>query len=456
MSRKVVRSSKFRHVFGQAVKSDQCYDDIRISQMTWDSNFCSVNPKFVAMIVDASGGGAFMVLPLNKSGRIDMSQPTVCGHTAPVLDIDFCPHNDNIIASGSEDCSVMIWEIPEGGLTSPLTEPVVRLDGHSKRVGILSWHPTAHNVLLSAACDNVLILWNVARGEAVVRVDLHPDMIYSAVWNRDGSRILTSCKDKMLRILDPRKGTVITEKEKPHEGSRPVRAVFMSDGKILSTGFSRMSERQVALWDPKNFSEPLTLQELDTGSGVLLPFYDPDTNVVYLCGKGDSSIRYFEVTDEAPYVHFLSMFSSKDSQKGMGFMPKRGLEVNKCEIARFYKLHERKCEPIIMTVPRKSDLFQEDLYPDTIGPEPSVEADDWFAGKEAPPILISLKDGFVATTKTKEFKVHKSLLKTTSGSAAAGASDSSEDVQTLRKEVKEMKAEVAALIDRVRALESKH
>lgn len=66
MSRSFVRNSKFRHVFGQAAKADQCYDDIRISQMTWDSNFCSVNPKFVAMIVDASGGGAFMVLPLNK------------------------------------------------------------------------------------------------------------------------------------------------------------------------------------------------------------------------------------------------------------------------------------------------------------------------------------------------------------------------------------------------------
>lgn len=43
-----------------------------------------------------------------QTGRIDMSYPTVCGHTAPVLDIEFCPHNDNIIASGSEDCSVMV------------------------------------------------------------------------------------------------------------------------------------------------------------------------------------------------------------------------------------------------------------------------------------------------------------------------------------------------------------
>ncbi|KAG9342894.1 hypothetical protein JZ751_015110 [Albula glossodonta] len=387
MSRKVVRTSKFRHVFGQAVKADQCYDDIRISQNTWDSNFCSVNPKFVAMVVDASGGGAFMVLPVTK-----------------------------------------IWEIPDGGLTKPLTEPVVTLEGHSKRVGILSWHPTAHNVLMTAGCDNVVILWNVACGEAVVRIDsLHTDLIYSVAWNRDGSQILTSCKDKKLRILDPRKGTVIAEKEKPHEGSRPVRA--------------------------KNFKDALTLQELDTSSGVLLPFFDPDTGIVYLCGKGDSSIRYFEVTDEAPYVHYLSMYSSKESQKGMGYMPKRGLEVNKCEIARFYKLHERKCEPIVMTVPRKSDLFQEDLYPDTIGPEPSVEASDWFEGKEGTPNLISLKDGFVAT-KTKEFKVHKSLLATTTSGAGSRQVDSTE-VHSLQEEVKKLRAAVEELTERVKTLESK-
>lgn len=39
------------------------------------------------------------------------------------------------------------------------------------------------------------------------------------------------------------------ELPRPHEGSRPVRAVAVKDGKLLTTGFSRMSERQVALWD---------------------------------------------------------------------------------------------------------------------------------------------------------------------------------------------------------------
>lgn len=43
-----------------------------------------------------------------QTGRIDKAYPTVCGHTGPVLDIDWCPHNDQVIASGSEDCNVMV------------------------------------------------------------------------------------------------------------------------------------------------------------------------------------------------------------------------------------------------------------------------------------------------------------------------------------------------------------
>ena len=66
MSFRVVRSSKFRHVYGSALKREQCYDNIRVSKSSWDSTFCAVNPKFLAIIVESAGGGAFIVLPLSK------------------------------------------------------------------------------------------------------------------------------------------------------------------------------------------------------------------------------------------------------------------------------------------------------------------------------------------------------------------------------------------------------
>lgn len=116
-----------------------------------------------------------MLLP--QSGRVEQSSPTVNGHKAPVLDIQWCPHDDNIIASASEDCTVKVskcgyttvscwrsccqyeffvcywskvWQIPDRGLTSAMTEASVTLEEHSKRVGILAWHPSAHNILLTA------------------------------------------------------------------------------------------------------------------------------------------------------------------------------------------------------------------------------------------------------------------------------------------------------------------
>lgn len=395
--RGVVRQSKFRHVFAQAWKAENCLDDVRISRVTWDGPLCAANPKFIAIIVEAGGGGSFLVLPLGKSGRVDQSTPSVCGHAAPVLDVQWCPHDDNVIASASEDCTVKIWQIPDEGINSPMMEASVTLEEHSKRVGILAWHPTALNILLSAGCDNLVCIWDVGSGELVYRLDeAHPDLIYSVSWNREGSAICTVCKDKALRVIDPRRGIVLKVREKAHEGSRPMRAVFLSDGKILTTGFSRMSDRQMALWDTQDLSDPMTNQEMDSSNGVLLPFYDPDTNMVYLCGKGDCTIRYFEVTEESPYIHFLSLYSSKEPQRGAGFLSKRGVDVNKCEIARFYKLHERKVEPISMTVPRKSDLFQGDLYPDTAGLEPSLLAEDWIAGQDAPPVLVSLSGGYTA------------------------------------------------------------
>lgn len=96
-------------------------------------------------------------------GRINADHPLVGGHKGPVLDIAWCPHNDNVIASGSEDCVVKVWHIPDHGLVKTLTEPIVDLIYHQRRVGLVLWHPTALNVLLTAGSDNQVVIWNVGK-----------------------------------------------------------------------------------------------------------------------------------------------------------------------------------------------------------------------------------------------------------------------------------------------------
>lgn len=46
-----------------------------------------------------------------------------------------------------------IWEIPDGGPRRNLTEAILELYGHSRRVGLIEWHPTSGGILFSAGYD---------------------------------------------------------------------------------------------------------------------------------------------------------------------------------------------------------------------------------------------------------------------------------------------------------------
>ena len=65
----IVRASKFRHVFGTAAKPDASYNNVKISKLPWESQMSSVNGKFLAVVLESQGGGAFMVMALNKVGE---------------------------------------------------------------------------------------------------------------------------------------------------------------------------------------------------------------------------------------------------------------------------------------------------------------------------------------------------------------------------------------------------
>jgi len=71
-----------------------------------------------------------------------------------------------------------------------------------------------------------------------------------------------------------------------------------------------------------------------------------------------------------------------------------------CSLQSFYPTYE-------MSYNLQSELFQEDLYPDTAGDQPAISAEDWIAGKDAEPILISLRDGYAPSTLKSDLKVSR-------------------------------------------------
>lgn len=407
-----VRTSKYRHVFGQAAKKEHTLDNVKVTGSAWDTNLVAASGSYISLNWNSSGGGAFAILPLPSPfrpiagfpSRLPDIIPLARSHSGTVLDTAWSPFNDSVVASGGEDGKVMIWKVEASAFEGWGQEhwvpqdfdPVSRIDGSARRIGQVLFHPTADHVLAAASGDHVVKLWDLGSPESPKSIlGGHGDAIQSLTFNPVGNVLVTTCRDRKIRLFDPRTGGDPVRVTEGHGGIKGARVVWMGEkDSFATTGFSKMSDRQVGIWDAGSLNNS-KMTTLDQSSGVVIPFWS-DNGILFLAGKGDGNIRYYEYESDSLFP--LSEYKSSDPQRGMCFLPRRALEVAECEIARAYKVSASAIEPIAFIVPRKSDSFQSDIYPPVPSSEPCLTAGEFFSGKEPTLKLVSLEDGAVSTS----------------------------------------------------------
>lgn len=441
MSGRFVRASKFRHVHGEPAK--KTFSNLRVVG-DGDGNFIKASKKFFCYS-QVGGGGPVVVYPLKNppAYRMDSAPHVINVHKAKVLDFDFSPFLDNLLATASEDQSIKITLFPEDGITSDITEAAASLEGHQKKVSLIHFNPVANNILGSTGYDMSLKIWDITRPEAAaISYDDHTDVVMSFEWNENGSLVATTCKDKQLRFFDPRQAKATLQSAGSFVGVKPAKVVWLENhSKLAVVGFSATSMRQYSVYDPRKMTEgPLLTADIDQGAGAFITYYDSDNSVLYLAGKGDTGIRYFEVVDEEPYIHFLSEFRSTEPQKGVAFLPKLACESKDCEIAVGLRLLKDQIQPVSFQVPRKSDLFQADIYPDTFAGVPSLTEAEWLAGGIKEPIKLPFREAQAKSGSTP--------------AAASMPSQPSKSAAQLSKELAEAHDRIAALEAELAALKA--
>lgn len=142
-----------------------------------------------------------------------------------------------------------------------------------RKVGQVLFNPSAENILASASGDYTIKLWDIGTGKAHHTLK-HGDIVQSLSWSANGSMLVTTSRDKKLRVWDVRQERPAQEKP-GHSGAKNSRVVWMGEhNRVATTGFSRMSDRQMALWDIGNLAEPIGgFTTLDSISGVCMPFW---------------------------------------------------------------------------------------------------------------------------------------------------------------------------------------
>ena len=139
-------------------------------------------------------------------------------------------------------------------------------------MGQVVFNPAAENVLASASGDFTVKIWDIEAGASKLSLNIG-DVVQSLSWSANGSLMVTTSRDKKLRIWDVRQERPVHEAA-GHSGAKNSRSVWLGEhDRIATTGFSKMSDRQLALWDIRAPREPLNgFRVLDSISGVCVPF----------------------------------------------------------------------------------------------------------------------------------------------------------------------------------------
>ncbi|XP_048579889.1 NACHT domain- and WD repeat-containing protein 1 isoform X2 [Nematostella vectensis] len=136
---------------------------------------------------------------INKPNVSEAFQMELSGHSKGVLTTCFSV-DDRKIFSGSEDCTIRVWDSKTGAL-------LAQLDGHAGAVTCVRVSPDG-GVIASSSADKTIRLWNPS-DEFLRSLEGHEDCVTSLAFSKNGKRLVSVALDKKLKVWDVESGNLL-------------------------------------------------------------------------------------------------------------------------------------------------------------------------------------------------------------------------------------------------------
>jgi len=411
--------------------NEQQFKDIpKIYDSAWGA-LIDASETWAAYGVNSAGGNvAFFphnIVDEGTNRRLNNCMKVNCAGNK-IEAIKFSPHDPNQFAVGSKDMTIRVVNMPTGASLDSYMECHssgkswsaddfsfgTPMQGHTKPVLDIDWHPCARGILASMAKDKCVKIWDLESEKCIIG-DSEPifegvEGINSIKWNRDGT-LLSCCyrnhTQGIWSIFDPRSMDSAMNLTCIHKKKRS-NGFFMDDGIIGVFTFDQANKRILEFYDSKMTDKAFAKIKLPAGGSVILPTYDWDTKRLFMVGKGEAQFSFGAFSKKGFQVE--GTITHNDPQKGGCWVPKKGCDVGKVEVMRLLKVMGStttgRIAPWRVIAPLRVNTFSKNIYPDTLSYDASMTADDYVNKNDKPPNMMSMdpKDSGVAIKKKMSYK----------------------------------------------------
>lgn len=214
-----------------------------------------------------------------------------------------------LVAAGGDDRLLRVWDLSGDGRTPRLR---YALSGHSRPITDLVWSPTEGSLCASASEDGTLIVWNVEEGGKHTMLRGHSGPVHACSFTVDGRRVISGGADGTLRLWATETGEGLRVLR--GHGQPVVAVLGLADGRVASASLDGSVRQWDLDWRPEGL-------ELEAWGAVAALGHDPARGWVLAWPQRGGARGWVAETGELLFVNPRVEAASARSAAAVAYSP---------------------------------------------------------------------------------------------------------------------------------------
>ena len=267
---------------------------LKESETKFNNQLYIANPNYRPIAVNDK----YLIFNLSNGeiliNKVDGDEITIKMENDNILDLEFSPCNNDILASLNSNNTISINDLSKYDENEKkITQNCIL--SHNDNVMLMNFNPVKPNILCSCSKEGKAYIWDTDSGNLISEINIENNST-GLSWSPNGKLIGICFENGLLNIynIDNRNNKMILSEKISQKNISSRCFSWLSDNSFVSICSGEDDTKNLSIWDNFISSEKSILGEcsiysikINDNNSDIVPIVNKDKNLIYLVNKQD-------------------------------------------------------------------------------------------------------------------------------------------------------------------------